>query len=59
MPALPWASAQSADADLKATRLQDLMFGRGDDEGRVVWALIRRAIEALQAAPRNKRTKAP
>jgi hypothetical protein len=40
-----------ADADLEAARLRDLMFDRGDDEGRLVWALIRRAIEALQAAP--------
>ena len=44
-----------ADADLEAARLQDLMFDRGEDEGRLVWALKRRAIEALQAAPRNKR----
>jgi hypothetical protein len=25
-----------------------------NDEGRLVWVRIRRAIEALQAAPRNK-----
>jgi hypothetical protein len=43
-----------ADAELEAARLQDLMFDRGDDEGRLVWAQISRAIEALQAAPRNK-----
>ena len=30
------------------------MFDRGDDEGRLVWALIRRAIEALHAAPPDK-----
>jgi hypothetical protein len=42
-----------ADADLEAARLQDLI-DRGDDEGRLVWAQIRRAIVALQAAPRNK-----
>jgi hypothetical protein len=38
-----------ADAELEAARLQGLMLDRGDDEGRLVWALIRRAIEALQA----------
>jgi hypothetical protein len=43
-----------AHADLEAARLQGLMFGRGDDGGRLVRAQIRRAIEALQAAPRNK-----
>jgi hypothetical protein len=31
---------------LEAARLQDLMFERGDDEGRLVWVRIRRAIEA-------------
>jgi hypothetical protein len=30
------------------------MFDRGDDDARLIWAQIRRAIEALQAAPRNK-----
>ena len=43
-----------ACADLEAARLQDLMFDRGDHEGRLVWVRIRRAIEELQAAPRNK-----
>jgi hypothetical protein len=42
------------DADLEAAGLQDPMFDRGDDEGRLVWAQIRRAIGPLQAAPRNK-----
>jgi hypothetical protein len=37
------------DAELEAARLQDLMLDRGDDEGRLVWARIRRAIEALRA----------
>jgi hypothetical protein len=46
--------AHGAGADLEAARLQDLMFDRGDDEGRLVWAQIRRAIEALQAAPPDK-----
>jgi hypothetical protein len=39
------------DAGLEAARLQDLMLDRGDDEGRLVWVRIRRAIEALQAPP--------
>jgi hypothetical protein len=43
-----------ADAELEAARLQDLMLGRGDEEGRLVWQHIRRAIEALQAPPRAK-----
>jgi len=43
-----------ADAELEAIRLHDLMFSRGDDEGRLVWVRIRRAIEALQAAPDGK-----
>jgi hypothetical protein len=38
----------------EAARLQALMLDRGDDEGRLVWVRIRRAIEALKAAPRNK-----
>jgi hypothetical protein len=42
------------DAQLEAACLQHLMVDRGDDEGRLVWVRIRRAIEALQAAPRNK-----
>jgi hypothetical protein len=42
------------DAELEAARLHDLMVDRGDDEGRLVWVRIRRAIEALQAALRNK-----
>jgi hypothetical protein len=37
------------DAELEAARLADLMLDRGDDEGRLVWARIRRAIGALQA----------
>jgi hypothetical protein len=30
------------------------MLDRGDDERRLVWARIRRAIEALQAPPSSK-----
>jgi hypothetical protein len=40
-----------ADAELEVARLGDLMFGRGDDEWRLVWARIRRAIDALRAPP--------
>ena len=43
-----------ANADREAARLQHLMVDRGDDEGRLVWVRISRAIEASQAAPRNK-----
>jgi len=39
------------DAELEAVRRQDLMLDRNDDEGRLVWARIRRAIEALRAPP--------
>jgi hypothetical protein len=42
------------DVELEAARLQDLMLDRGDDDGRLVWARIRRAIEALQA-PTSRR----
>jgi hypothetical protein len=35
------------DAEFEAARLQGLMLDRGDDEGRLVWARIGRAIEAL------------
>jgi hypothetical protein len=43
-----------AGAELEAARLQGLMLGRGDDEGRQVWRRIRRAIEALQAPGKGK-----
>jgi hypothetical protein len=39
----------SEDAGLEATKDADLMLDCGDDGGRLVWARIRRAIEALQA----------
>jgi hypothetical protein len=42
------------DAELEAASRADLMLDRGDDEGRLVWARIGRAIEALQAAPQGK-----
>ena len=40
-----------ADAELEAAKRADLMLDRGDDEGRLLWARIKRAIEALQAPP--------
>ena len=43
-----------AGAELEAARRQDLMLDRGDDEGRPVWMLVRRAIEALRAPPLGK-----
>jgi hypothetical protein len=33
------------DAELEAAKRADLMLNRGDDEGRPLWAQIRRAIE--------------
>jgi hypothetical protein len=42
------------DAELEAARLQDLMLDRGDNEGRLVWAWIKCAIEALRAPPSGK-----
>jgi len=39
------------DAELEAAKRADLMLDRGDQEGRLLWARIRRAIEALQALP--------
>jgi hypothetical protein len=41
-------------AEIEAARLQDLMLERADDEGRFVWARIRRAIEALRSLPSGK-----
>jgi hypothetical protein len=42
------------DAELEAARLQDLMLDRADDDGRLVWARIRRAIKTLRA-PASRR----
>jgi hypothetical protein len=41
-------------AELEAAHMQGLMLNRGDDEGRLQWARIGRAIEALRAEPRGK-----
>jgi hypothetical protein len=38
-----------ANAELEGAKRADLMLDRGDDDGRLLWAQIRRAIEVLQA----------
>jgi hypothetical protein len=43
-----------ATAELEAAKRSDLMLDRGDDERRILWARIRRAVEALQAQPGGK-----
>ena len=40
-----------AGAELQAAQRADLMRDRGDDDGRLVWMCIRRAVEAIQAPP--------
>jgi hypothetical protein len=42
------------DAELEAVRQQELMLEGGNRDGRILWARIRRAIGALQAAPSGK-----
>ncbi len=37
-----------ANAELEAAKRADLMLDRGDDDGRLLWARIRRATETLQ-----------
>ena len=43
-----------ANAELEAAKRADLMLDRGDDERRLVWARIRRAIAALRAPPSGR-----
>jgi hypothetical protein len=43
-----------ANAELEAAKRADLMLDRGDDEGRLLWSRIRRAVEALQALPAGR-----
>jgi hypothetical protein len=43
-----------ANAELEAAKRADLMLDRGDDDGRLLWARIRRAIGALQAPPSGR-----
>jgi hypothetical protein len=40
-----------ANAELEAAKRADLMLDRGDDDGRLLWMRIRRAIQDLQAGP--------
>jgi hypothetical protein len=44
-----------ANAAREAAKRADLMLDRGGDEdGRLLWARIRRALEALQVAPAGR-----
>jgi hypothetical protein len=43
-----------ANADLEAAKRADLMLDRGDDDGRLLWSRIRRAIETLPALRRDR-----
>ena len=43
-----------ASAELEAAKRADLMLDRGDDDGRLLWMRIRRAIEDLQAPPSGR-----
>jgi len=47
-------SRHGADAELEAAKRANLMLDRGDDDGRDLWARIRRAVEALQAPRRGE-----
>ena len=40
-----------ANAELEAAKRADLMLDRGDDEGRLLWSRIRRAVEAYRRFP--------
>jgi len=42
-----------ANALITAAQMIDRMLQNGDEEGRLVWLRIRRAVEALQAGPRG------
>jgi hypothetical protein len=43
-----------ANAELEAAKRADLMLDRGDDDGRLLWARIRRGNETLQALRRGR-----
>jgi hypothetical protein len=49
-----WSGKHGADAELEAAKRADLMLDRGDDDGRLLWARVRRAIEDLQARPSGR-----
>jgi hypothetical protein len=40
-----------ANAELEAAKRADVMLDRGDEDGRLLWARIRRAIEVLRQTP--------
>lgn len=40
-----------ANALIEAAQMIDRMLANGEEEGRLVWRRIKRAIEKLQAAP--------
>jgi hypothetical protein len=42
-----------ANGELEAAKRADLMLDRGDDDGRLLWSRIGRAIEDLQAPRRG------
>ena len=42
-----------ANALIAVAQMIDRMLQNGDEEGRLVWLRIRRAVEALQAGPRG------
>ena len=44
---------EAANALIAAAQMIDRMLQNGDEEGRLVWLRIRRAVEALQAGPRG------
>lgn len=44
------------NAELEAAKRADVMLDRGDHEGRILWARIRRAIGDLQATPPTGRS---
>jgi hypothetical protein len=43
-----------ANAELEAAKRAEVMLGRSDDDGRLMWMRIRRAIETLQARPTGR-----
>jgi hypothetical protein len=60
---LTWRAANllirrhGANAGVATAKRADLMLGRGEEEGRLLWARIRRAIETLPALLMASRTK--
>ena len=42
------------DAEIEAAKLADLMLGRGDGQGYLLWLRIKRAIVEWRAAPPDR-----